>query len=429
MKLVKIAVAAALAMFYGNAFAFHSGGVAECEGCHSMHNSFEGGTMVTGSTYGDGSGIYLLKASDQSGACLNCHQSADVVPTGYHISTANVTPFDSTSPVEMTPGGDFAWLKKTMTVTVRGNTSLRDGERYGHSIKAVDYGYDTDTVTTQAPGGSYPSSALGCQACHDPHGRYRRFADGTQATTGLPIWNSGSYTSSKDPIAGVSAVGVYRILGGVGYQPKSLTGSFGFATQAPDVVVASTYNRSEATTQTAVAYGKNMGEWCANCHTAFLENAYTSGAMGLRHPAGNGAKLTQAVADNYNNYVSSGIMTTGAGKFSTLAPFENGSSDYAQLKSWAGAPPAADTSKNVICLSCHRAHASAFESSLRFFYLNEFMTIADASNVAAYDSSTTENKINYGLNVTQQQNGYYGRPATAFGAYSRLYCNKCHAKD
>jgi len=91
--------------------------------------------------------------------------------------------------------------------------------------------------------------------------------------------------------------------------------------------------------------------------------------------------------------------------------------------------PAAATTNSVMCLSCHRAHASGFESMLRFFYLNEFMTVADASNIAIYDSSTTENKINYGYNQAQQQQAYYGRPATEFGAYSRSLCNKCHAKD
>ena len=66
---------------------------------------------------------------------------------------------------------------------------------------------------------------------------------------------------------------------------------------------------------------------------------------------------------------------------------------------------------------------------LRFFYLNEFMTVADSANAAIYDSSTTENKINYGYNTTQQQNAYNGRPATEFGPWARSYCNKCHAKD
>ena len=47
---------------------------------------------MTGRTFAQGTGIYLLKANDQSGACLNCHQAADTAPSSYHVSTAGVNP-------------------------------------------------------------------------------------------------------------------------------------------------------------------------------------------------------------------------------------------------------------------------------------------------------------------------------------------------
>ena len=78
MKVFRLAVAAAFAFAFGNAYAFHSGGVAECEGCHSMHNSFEGSANVTGMPQFQ-SGPYLLKAQDQAGTCLNCHQATETV--------------------------------------------------------------------------------------------------------------------------------------------------------------------------------------------------------------------------------------------------------------------------------------------------------------------------------------------------------------
>jgi hypothetical protein len=438
MKFLKIAVAALLAAVGVNAYAFHSGGVAECEGCHSMHNSFDGTTNVTGRTFAQGTGGYLLKANDQSGACLNCH-GAGTTLSSYHVSTEGINPYDSSTPAQMTPGGDFSWLKKTMQFSIRNAPTENPGERHGHNIVAVDFGYAADSTLTVAPGGTYPAGTFGCHSCHDPHGRYRRDAAGAQAATGLPIWNSGSYNSSANPIAGVSAVGVYRILGGAGYQPKSLSGSFSFANPAPDAVVASSYNRSEATAQTGIAYGFNTSEWCANCHTGMLQASYTSGMAGLRHPAGNGADLTADVVANYNAWVRSGVMTnvTPGAAFSTLAPFEIGSQDYTVLKPLARTAanytaqymPAATTSNNVSCLSCHRAHATGFESMLRFFYLNEFMTVADSGNAAIYDSNATEGKINYGYSQAQQQRAYYERPATVFGPYARSYCNKCHAKD
>ncbi len=435
MKLIKYAVAAALAFAYGNAFAFHSGGVAECEGCHSMHNSFEGSANVTGMAQ-FASGPYLLKAQDQSGACLNCHGAGSTL-SGYHVSTEGVNPWDSTLPAQMSPGGDFSWLKKDMTSVIRGTTATQHGERRGHNIVAVDFGYTADSVLTAAPGGTYPAATFACSSCHDPHGRTRRFADGTYANTGLPIRNSGSYNNSADPIAGIYAVGAYRILAGTGYQPKSLVGSYAFANQVPAASAPSTYNRAETTqqTQTFVAYGQGMSEWCSNCHTGILSNSYTSGMKGLRHPAGNAAKLPAAIVANYNSYISSGIKTNTNvnAAYSSLTPFEVGSADFAILKTRANLAGAQDrsaaTSNNAMCLSCHRAHASGFESMLRFFYLNEFMTIGDAAGVASYDSSTTENKINLGFSSAQQQRAYYERPASMFGPYARLQCNKCHAKD
>jgi hypothetical protein len=432
-----VLVAALMAMgIAGQAQAFHSGGVAECEGCHSMHNSFEGSPNVTGRSFGQGTGIYLLKAGDQSGSCLNCHQAADTAPSSYHISTANVNPYDSGSPVEMTPGGDFAWLKKTMTFVVRGNTTTNDGARHGHNIIAADFGYVEDDLLTVAPGGTYPRESLGCHSCHDPHGRYRRFADNSYGTTGLPIFNAGSYNNSANPTA-QGAVGAYRILGGNGYQPKSLTGSFGFTSDPMDVVVASTYNRSEATDQTGIFYGSNVSEWCANCHTAMLSNGYTSGMAGLRHPAGNGAPLGTTISANYNAYVSSGIMTNtnSAKAFSTLAPIATDTKDRVTIMKPQAVTGTGGNSNHgiaastdlVSCLSCHRAHATAFESMIRWNYAgNEFMTAADSAGAAIYDSV---NGKGTGYSQAQQQNAYFGRPATALGPNARSYCNKCHAKD
>ena len=455
MKFLRIAIATAFAFAFGNAYAFHSGGVADCEGCHSMHNSFEGATNVDGTTYGQGSGPFLLKAQTQSGACLNCHNSADTVGSQYHISTdGSMLHFDSATgpgnyygPVEVTPGGDFAWLKSTRTGSIRKTLTTWAGERQGHNILAPDFSYVADSLQTKAPGGTYPASMLHCSSCHDPHGKYRRFADGTVATTGLPIFNSGSYTTSAAPIANVSAVGVYRLLGGAGYLPKSLANAGYSANQfgnpGPDAVAQSNYNSAVDNTAIAggatkgdrVAYGRGMSEWCANCHTNFLQSGYTSGMAGLRHPAGSGGKLTATVAANYNAYISSGIAgTPPANGYSALAPFEIGVADstpatYTSLVAFVAAPTAASTANNVACVSCHRAHATAFESMTRFYTGNEFMTVADSNNAAIYDSSTTENKINTGYSPATQQIAYNGRPATLFGPFARDYCNKCHNKD
>ena len=143
---------------------------------------------------------------------------------------------------------------------------------------------------------------------------------------------------------------------------------------------------------------------------------------------------------NYNSYVSSGIMTNTDvnAAYSTLTPFEIGSNDYdtaaTGLKARAALSGAVDrsatTTNNVMCLSCHRAHASGFESMLRFFYLNEFSTLGDAAGVASYDSSTTENKINYGYSARDAAAGVQRPSGHRCSARTPARpCNKCHAKD
>lgn len=417
-------------------FAYHDGGVAYCEGCHTMHNSLQGAKMtVKAGTVGTGLNSYLLKGTDQSSTCLNCHNQPDTVPSSYHISTDDTKLGAGIPPVELTPGGDFAWLKKTFTWVSRGSTVTDPGERHGHNIVAVDYNYVPDSTQTKAPGGTYPASSLSCISCHDPHGKYRRDNNGLIATTGKPIKASGSYNTSGDPDANFS-VGVYRLLGGIGYSPDSLNGLVTFVNDPPAAVAPSTYNRTEATTQTRVAYGKGMSAWCANCHPGMHNSGNTDSTF--IHPAGDNAKLG-AIANNYNAYVKTGDLTgTSATAYLSLTPFEEGVADqtitsYTQLKghsmnddSQLGGP---DSNSNVACISCHRAHASGWDSMTRFNVGYEFMTLADSTGTAIYPDPTTDVGAAMGRTQAETQKAYYDRPATKFAAYQRDLCNKCHAKD
>src|SRR3990172_9398629 len=127
----------------GTAYAFHSGGVAECVGCHSMHSPAAGGT-------------FLLVGTDASSTCLTCHQNAaDTGPSSYHVSTAPGSLGSGQAPLQRTPGGDFGWLKKTYNFTVRGTTTTENGATHGHNIIASDFGYVVDPVNSAAPGGTF----------------------------------------------------------------------------------------------------------------------------------------------------------------------------------------------------------------------------------------------------------------------------------
>jgi cytochrome c553 len=399
-----------------------------------MHNSTEGNASAP-SLPQYTAGPFLLRGADQSSACLNCHEGAgDRRPTAYHVSSAAGSMPPGIPPVQLTPGGDFGWLRKTYAWTsTTAQVSL--GERHGHNVVSSDYGYLADGTLSVAPGGTYPSSSLACTSCHDPHGRYRRMADGTFATTGQPIAESGSYANSPDPVAGASAVGAYRMLGGIGYQPKSVTGSYAFPNDPPVAVAPPVYNRSEAVTQTRVAYGSGMSEWCANCHTAMTRNGVTGSMKGLLHPVGNTAKLTGAVVANYNAYIMTGKLTNvdPTKGYWSLVPFEEGTSDYATLKAHARIDDAylsgPDVNANPSCLTCHRAHASGFDSVTRFRVGNDFITVSSGGGVAQWPSPSAFPAQAQGREVVETQQSYYGRPATVFAPYQRVLCNKCHVKD
>jgi len=401
----------------GLAYAFHSGGVAECGGCHSMHSPKAGGS-------------FLLVGGDASSACLTCHMHAgDTGPSSYHIATADADMPAGIAPLQRTPGGDFGWLRKSYTFTVRGTTSTEDGQTHGHNIVAVDTSFAADTANTTAPGGTFSSAQLGCQSCHEPHGGVRRLADGSyvrqSATAGgttNPIIASGSYNNSPIPLAG-QAVGGYRLLRGLGDNTQGVT-----FTGVAIAVAPSTYNRTEATTQTRVAYGatgiNTWGNWCATCHP----DMHSSG--NYVHPVDQSLGSTVQIA--YNAYVKTGDLTgTAATSFTSLVPFAENTGDIATLQAHAqnndtylNGPGSSD---KVMCLSCHRAHASGWPEALRWNMEGEFMVYN--SLYPGTDTTPTVPQFARGRLGAETQAAYYDRPVTKFGSYQRVLCNKCHAKD
>ena len=416
MKVVKITLFAVLAALLAvgvstTSYAFHSGGVAECEGCHSMHSPKAGGTD-------------LLVAGDASSACLTCHESAtDTAANGYHISTADAKLLTS-APLQRTPGGDFGWVKKTWDVA-------RDPkQRHGHNIIAADFNYNVDDNNVYAPGSgsAFASSALGCQSCHDPHGQVRRTLTGYQrgGTIGqltLPIMASGSYNNSPEPTA-TEAVGAYRILRGAGDATQGVT-----FVDVPIAVAPSSYNASEATTQTRVAYGASgaatWGNWCGTCHA----DMHSSG--NYVHPVDEDLNGLSAF---YNAYKKSGDLTgTSATAYSSLVPFAEATGNIPLLKTHATGTflNGPSTNDDVMCLSCHRAHASGMPEMLRFTYHYEFMTYG--GNYIGMDNPlmTSSRKATQTLsrNMADWQAALYDRPASQFATYQRVLCNKCHAKD
>jgi hypothetical protein len=413
----------------GKVKAFHQGGAGECEGCHTMHNSYEG-MPVTATSPAGSAGAYLLKGSDPSSVCLNCHQkSGDTGPASFHVSTADTDMPTGSPPLQLPPGGDFGWLKKNYTwIPALGAMPLTSpGDSHGHNIVAQDYGYFADSYKTTAPGGFYPAMNLGCTSCHDPHGKYRRFADGSIGTTNTPIKDSGSLSGSPDPDQQQS-VGVYRLLGGVGYIPKSMGGGFAFSYNPPAAVAPDNYNRSESLTQTRVVYGAGMSDWCRNCHANIHTDAVPAT---LKHPAGSpNGSLSAEIRNYYDQYIKDGNLTgMESNAWLSLVPFEAGTTNYATLKSLVTTNPAkgpsiTDGTPAVMCLTCHRAHASGWDGSMRWnnrtvnIVLNGLYTGGQAGQAFQPNAQ--------GKTELEALRAYYDIPVSTFASPQKALCYKCH---
>jgi predicted CXXCH cytochrome family protein len=197
----------------------------------------------------------------------------------------------------------------------------------------------------------------------------------------------------------------------------------------PIAVAPATYNRTEAVTQTRVAYGSNgivdtWGNWCATCHTDM-------------HSTGNyvhkvDEALDTGIANNYNAYVKSGDLSGAAAtSFLSLVPFAETGATISVLKSHAKNNDSylngPSTSDKVMCLSCHRAHATGFPEMLRWNMEGEFMVYN--SLFPGTDTTPTVPQFARGRLGVETQAAYYDRPVTKFASYQRVLCNKCHAKD
>ena len=355
------------------AFAFHGGGVAHCDGCHSMHNSPD-------NPVGGLANTTLLKGSDPSSTCLNCHNGNG----GYHIRSNDGS--------NINQGGDFYWVQNPYCLPTRGfPPTCWAGDNAGHNVVAFDFGMtaDANPSNAQAPGGTYSASNLGCTSCHDPHGQVL----GGTAAGQLPISVSGSYGAM--PVAGTIA-GNYRLLGDSGYKYETFT---------YDAPVARANGSSGSTTR----YANGMSEWCANCHSQYLASA-------TKHP------VSIAVEGYYyNQYVATGNFTgTQATAWDPLVPFEDlTATTGADLNLTSTAGPATGAAAQVMCLSCHRAHASAFNNAGRWDFEVEYISESPALGMP---------------DVPASANPYYGDGAVIdvvvkYGQYQRSLCNKCHVQD
>jgi hypothetical protein len=181
-------------------------------------------------------------------------------------------------------------------------------------------------------------------------------------------------------------------------------------------------------TVTRVGYGSGMSEWCRNCHT----NIHT-GTDSLTHTSP--GALGTTIAAYYNSYIKSGTLTGTEGTaYWSMVPFEVGTGNYPALKNIVTNTPTrgpdyADGTPAVMCLTCHRAHASGWDAITRWNTKNG-STLYSGSvvyNGFYAQEGQTFQPFGQGRSEAEALQAYYQIPESRYNATEPSFCYKCHA--
>lgn len=291
----------------------HAGGVGSCSTCHIMHQDEAGAGPTAGNP--------LLIMDSASDVCLTCH-------AGSYGAVMGADP--RTPPAEMGAGNFVFLLEDNINDAPDGMTNPIPGDAAGHNISAPGWGLVADPTHITSPGGNFPSSRMSCTSCHDPHG------------------NSN-----------------YRFLYGVGQGPSPGSGpGWTFSYPAPQAQGLDVVMGAPESNGNHVAYRSGVSGWCGNCHPDYLSD---HGAMsGFDHPTRE--TLESGIVNRYNTYNGTADPSGGSPLTAYLAavPFEDAAST---VGSTAGPTPAS----RVMCLTCHRAHASSAPAAGRWDFNVSFL--------------------------------------------------------
>jgi len=242
----------------------------------------------------------LLTAENSSDLCLLCHAS----------NYGAVLGDDPLAPPPEKGGGNFVFLvEDNLNDAPDGANQPVPGEGAGHNVVAPGFALFADARWGSSPGGGYPASNLGCTSCHDPHGNQ-----------------------------------AFRFLRGIGPIDG---GAFTFAFPAPLAEGIDVSTDSE-TDDKHTAYRSGMSRWCGNCHGAYHREDFSD----FEHPSDE--VLEAQIRQRYNEYAGDDHPDQGFQNRAYLAavPFED-------AMAATGSREGPNVSSRVMCLTCHRAHASS----------------------------------------------------------------------
>lgn len=311
-----------------------------CASCHVMHAMVAGAAVPTAGGPQD----FLMKNT-----CLGCHTGgAAVIPSATQAPMVLVTSGNELA------GGNFNYLAT--------------GDNYGHNPSDLS---NPDTLT-KPPGWktgftNFGGGQIGSGAADGGWDTTKLSCDGIYGCHGNPTAAGikGSHHNNPHPLTDGAAAGLandpgtgYRFLSGIMGWEEAL---FEWGVGATPVNGEHNVYYSEARTTDVVSNKQTISYFCAECHGIFHSGAGDEGLSNIDDPAVMGSPWIRHPVD-ISMGTTAGTEYAHYTAYKTAAPV--GSSDTSD----GDMTVANATDRIVMCLSCHRAHASAYPASLRWQY-------------------------------------------------------------
>ena len=314
----------------------------ECSNCHTVHNSQHGNDMQTGYAESSSAKANLLRANN----CLGCHASSENTwdgvggaPIVYNVSEPNYGEND-----EGLAAGNFYY-----TTTASGASGATSR---GHSLDCVGSTDDTTPLSDQrascGSGCHMPDglSTNGCESCHFPaHHKGTSYGGWTDADTG--------YYRFLGPVPDPDGGATGHLWGIRGYEDNDWQKS------------TTSINHNEYSGEEKTTDYFSISHFCAGCHYESSEPVnckYFSTGDSTYHKAN---MILPADYTNWDGYRESGDSDS-PGDYHPLLPIARKNITSYTSPSNIVVYNANDT---LMCLSCHRAHASPYDKMLRWDYV------------------------------------------------------------
>ncbi|MDD5757890.1 MAG: cytochrome c3 family protein [Desulfobulbaceae bacterium] len=306
-----------------------------CANCHVMHASVQSVLTPTA-----GPQSYLMRNT-----CLGCHTQ-----TGGGSGAPYV--YGATTDLA---GGDFDYASGAFPTNGHNPVGIGAAAVVTPPGWKVSTDFDDNGQVGGATAGSSWASQLTCDGVWGCHGLH--------TPTGIKGAHHNNQTGPATTIDGTTLGKSYRFLYGI---RSGEAADYEEAAAATNHNVYIGANRVSGASDTASTTGsRTMSYFCAECHGIFHSgssateglSASTIGSPWIRHPVDFSMPAPSTVDSvNYYNYTT----------YNPVIPLATSDTSTATTDSDVTASPTTD--RIVMCLSCHRAHASPYYASMRWDY-------------------------------------------------------------